>query len=173
MYNAYNYKSQYTINDLLINSGYAPSFFYVASNTQVFPTNITDFRLAVAHSVNMSEEIADTYTNPITGQALAENYLGPMLQQNGQYYDPGGLPPYQVNIPLAIQEIAAAGVQGNFYVTLPNATTVGCTLGAHGCKALPAIELSLLVTAQSTHPVTTANHPGKPPADRSCSRALW
>jgi peptide/nickel transport system substrate-binding protein len=144
MYNAYNYKSQYPINDILLNSGYAASFFYVASNTQVFPTNITDFRLAVAHAVNMSEEIQDTYTNPINGQPLAENYMGPMLPQNGQYYDPGNIPPYQVNISLAIQEIAAAGQQGNFYVTLPNATTVGCTLGTSGCKALPAIELAYL-----------------------------
>jgi peptide/nickel transport system substrate-binding protein len=144
MYNAYQYKNQYTLNDLLINSGYADSFFYVASNTQVFPTNITDFRLAVAHSVNMSEEIQDTYTNPITGQALAENYLGPMLPQNNQYYDPGGLQPYQVNLTLATQEINDAGLQGNFYVTLPNGTTAGCSVGAAGCKPLPAIELAYL-----------------------------
>ena len=144
MYNAYKYKSQYTINQLLDIGGYAPSFFYVASNTQVYPTNITDFRLAVAHSINMSQEIADTLTNPINGQPLAENYLGPMLQQNGQYYDPGGLPPYSVNLTLAYQEIAQAGIQGNFFVTLPNSTTLGCTYGSAGCKALPAIELAYL-----------------------------
>jgi peptide/nickel transport system substrate-binding protein len=144
MYNAYKYKSQYTINQLIINGGYAPSFFYVASNTQVYPTNITDFRLAVAHAINMTQEIADTYTNTLTGQPLAENYLGPMLPQNGQYYDPGGLKPYSVNLTLATQEIAQAGQQGNFFVTLPNGTTAGCTIGSSGCKALPAIALAYL-----------------------------
>ncbi len=140
-YDAYNYKNQYNVSQILDQLGYAPSFYYTASNTQVFPTNITDFRLAVAHALNNTEQIQDVFTNPLTGQALAENYLGPLLPQNGQYYDPGGLQPYQTNLTLATQEIAAAGLQGGFYVTLPNATTVGCALGSAGCKALPAIQL--------------------------------
>ncbi len=141
LYSAYQYKSEYNISQILDVAGYAPSFQYVASNTQQYPTNITDFRLAVAHALNNSQQIQDVWTNTLTGQALAENYLGPMIEQNGQYYDPGGLPPYSLNLTLATQEIAAAGQQGNFYVTLPNATTVGCTVGASGCKALPAIQL--------------------------------
>ena len=141
MYNAYKYKSQISINQILYNAGYADSFFYVASNTQQFPTNITAFRLAVAHALNMTEQIADTYTNPINGQPLAENYLGPMLPQNGPYYNPGGLAPYQTNLTLATQEIAQAGTEGNFYVTLPNGTTVGCSVGSSGCSALKAIQL--------------------------------
>jgi peptide/nickel transport system substrate-binding protein len=140
LYDAYNYKSQYNVSQIMDVVGYAPSYQYVASNTQQYPTNITDFRLAVAHALNNTEQIQDVYTNPITGQPLAENYLGPMLPQNGQYYDPGGLPPYQTNLTLATEEIAAAGQQGHFYVTLPNASTVGCTPGP-GCKALPAIQL--------------------------------
>jgi peptide/nickel transport system substrate-binding protein len=141
LYDNYQYKSQYNISQILDLAGYAPSYQYVASNTQQYPTNITDFRLAVAHALNNSEQIQDVWTNPITGQALAENYLGPMVPQNGQYYDPGGLQPYALNLTLADQEIAAAGVQGNFYVTLPNATTVGCASSTAGCKALPAIQL--------------------------------
>jgi peptide/nickel transport system substrate-binding protein len=141
LYDAYQYKNEYNISQLTYNGGYAASFQYVASNTQQWPTNITDFRLAIAHALNNSQQIQDVWTNPLTGQPLAENYLGPLLPQSGQYYDPGGLQPYQFNLTLATEEIAAAGQQGGFYVTLPNGTQVGCNSGAVGCKPLPALQL--------------------------------
>jgi len=139
-YDAYKYSSQYNISQILELAGYAPSFYYTASNTQQFPGNITDFRLAVAHALNNTQQIQDIFTNPINGQPLAENYLGPMIPQNGQYYDPGGLAPYQTNYTLATEEIAAAGQQGHFFVTLPNGTDEGCAAGPN-CKQLSAIQL--------------------------------
>lgn len=137
LYDAYNYKSAYTFNDLFDSLGYATAFWYLSMNTQRYPTNITDFRLAIVHAVNTTEQLDTDYVNSINGQIIGENYLGPMVPQNGAYYDPGNLPQYQANYTLAAQEIAAAGVQGNFYVTLPNGTQLGCT----SCAALPPIQL--------------------------------
>jgi peptide/nickel transport system substrate-binding protein len=76
---------------------------YLQFNTQVFPTNITDVRLAMVHAINYSAVIQ------VGADGLGVRYMGPESPNYGQYYDPGNFPLYQQNITLAEQELAAAG----------------------------------------------------------------
>jgi ABC-type transport system substrate-binding protein len=72
-------------------------------NNLIFPTNLTGVRQAIVHGINYSALI----------QAGALGYgtpmLGPEVPYYGQYYDPGGLPPYQYNVTLAQQDLKNAG----------------------------------------------------------------
>jgi len=76
---------------------------YLQFNCAVFPTNITDVRLAMVHAINYSAVIQ------VGADGLGVQYMGPESPNYGAYYDPGNLPLYQQNITLAQQELAAAG----------------------------------------------------------------
>jgi len=76
---------------------------YLQFNCAVYPTNITDVRLAMVHAINYSEVIQ------AGADGLGYQYMGPESPNYGQYYDPGNLPVYSQNISLAEQELAAAG----------------------------------------------------------------
>jgi len=76
---------------------------YLQFNCQVYPTNITDVRLAMVHAINYSAVIQ------VGADGLGVQYMGPESPNYGQYYDPGNFPLYQQNITLAEQELAAAG----------------------------------------------------------------
>jgi len=67
----------------------------IAFNTQTYPTNITDFRLAIAHAINYTY-IADT----VFGGYLTP-FVGPEYPAWKQFYDLGNYSPYEYNLSLS------------------------------------------------------------------------
>ena len=96
---------------------------------QVFPTNITDFRLALEYATNYSALMSPYIYN---GTPLAVESLGPISPVFKDYYNPGHLPMYTYNITKAIYYMNLAGKQGHFFVTLPNGTKIGDVGGSSG-----------------------------------------
>ncbi len=133
IYEGYEYKGVH-FNAIFNNQGMQASVTTINMNCQVFPTNITDFRLALVHAINYSAIISSIYT--YNGTPLAQMYVGP-ITPDMPYYNPQSLPPYSFNITLAMQYINEAGKQGDFYVLLPNGTILGDPSG----KQLPPLSL--------------------------------
>jgi len=75
----------------------------MAMNTQIYPTNNTDLRLAIVHALNYSKIIQTA----VFGFGLP--LVGPETPNFGAYYDPGNVPQYQYNLTLAAQYLAQAG----------------------------------------------------------------
>ncbi len=73
-------------------------------NTQIYPTNITDVRLAIVHAINMTALISQSY-----GVGGFSQIVGPEYPAWSQFYDLGNYTPYSYNLTLASQELAAAG----------------------------------------------------------------
>jgi peptide/nickel transport system substrate-binding protein len=75
----------------------------MSMNTQTFPTNITDVRLAMVHAIN--------YTNIIQTAVFGFGIpmVGPETPNFGQYYDPGNVSQYSYNVTLAKSLLALAG----------------------------------------------------------------
>jgi len=122
---------------ILDNLGETPGVFYISMNEQVFPTNITDFRLALEHAVNYTD-LLDLYS--VKGNILAKEFLGPISPTFPGYYNPDNLPMYSYNLNEAIHYLQLAGEQGKFYVTLPNGTKIGDTSGS----PLPTLDIYTL-----------------------------
>jgi peptide/nickel transport system substrate-binding protein len=76
---------------------------YMGMNTKVFPTNITDVRLAIVHAINYTQVI----DHAIFGQGI--RYMGPNTPIYGKFYDPGNFPPYEYNVTEAAAYLKAAG----------------------------------------------------------------
>jgi peptide/nickel transport system substrate-binding protein len=75
----------------------------MAMNTQIYPTNITDVRLAIVHALNYTK-ILDT---AVFGYGLP--MVGPETPNFGPYYNPGNVSQYSYNITLAKQYLVQAG----------------------------------------------------------------
>jgi ABC-type transport system substrate-binding protein len=71
-------------------------------NVRLYPTNITDVRLAIVHAINMTDLISKIY-----GQAA--QFVGPEYPAWKQFYDLGNYTPYSYNLTLAAQYLAQAG----------------------------------------------------------------
>lgn len=71
-------------------------------NTQLYPTNITDVRLAIVHAINMTDVIAKSY-------GAATQFVGPEYPAWPQFYDLGNFTPYSYNLTLAEHYLADAG----------------------------------------------------------------
>lgn len=115
-----------TTTDYFKDVGANPAVYYVSMNNYKFPTNIVDFRKAVWFSVNQTAMDSPYYYN---GTYLAENYIGPASPTFANFYDNAtrGLAPEAYNVPLAEHYLNLAGIQGKFFVTLPNGTKLGDT----------------------------------------------
>jgi len=138
MCQAYQYKQYYSFNQMFDELGYPPGFNYLGMNTQVFPTNITDFRLAIVHAINYTEILERLYT--YNGQTLAEEFLGSVSPDLPGFYNPDGLPLYSFNLSLAENYLNLSGYQADFYVVTPNGTVLGNPNGMR----LPAIAITYL-----------------------------
>ncbi|WP_338598562.1 ABC transporter substrate-binding protein [Sulfolobus tengchongensis] len=115
------------ISSVFYNFGVLPGVQFISMNTELYPTNITDLRLAIVHAINYSELLSLFNYN---GKILAILPLGPISPQYGQLYNPNNLPFYSYNLSLALHYLNEAGYEGNFYVVLPNGTTVGNPKGS-------------------------------------------
>ncbi|AWR95887.1 ABC transporter substrate-binding protein [Acidianus brierleyi] len=125
------------MNSSFINFGSEPGVFYVSMNMEQYPTNITDFRLAMEYAVNYSALLSIFSYN---GKPLASEFLGPISPQFPGYYDPSGLPDYNYSPSLAMHYLNEAGYIGHFYVVLPNGSTLGDSSGTQ----LPPLSLYAL-----------------------------
>jgi peptide/nickel transport system substrate-binding protein len=105
----------------------APTYAYKVTgmDTQKYPTNITDFRLALVHAVNYSEILSSV------GQGYAQEMVGP-ISPGLPYYNPDNLPVYSYDPNLAISYLVQAG----FKVSLPNGTTLNS-----GGSTIPSINI--------------------------------
>lgn len=104
--------------------GSNPAVFYISMNNHKFPTNILDFREALWYSINQTA-LFDYYLN--NGTCLASHYIGPASPNFGSLYNAAtaGLSLETYNVALAEHYLNLAGIQGHFYVTLPNGTVLG------------------------------------------------
>ncbi|MEM0272824.1 MAG: ABC transporter substrate-binding protein, partial [Thermoprotei archaeon] len=123
VYNYYIYKNIYSFNQVFKNLGLSTGFFYLSMNTQLYPTNNTDFRLAIEHAINYTELLYSSYS--FNGTLYGTNYLGPLTPIFGKYYNPDNLPLYSYNPSLAIYYLNRAGQEEHFSVTLPNGSIIG------------------------------------------------
>lgn len=114
--------SALTISSYFVNEGASEAVWSISMNAQKYPTNLTDFRLAVEHAINY--QTLDQLFN-YNGKTLATNFLGPITPNFKGYYNPNNLPMYSFNITLAEHYLNLAGQQGHFYVTLSNGTVLG------------------------------------------------
>jgi ABC-type transport system substrate-binding protein len=73
-------------------------------NTQIYPTNITLVRQAIVHAINYTDLYAKAYGGNMTP------FVGPEYPAWRQFYDLGNLKPYQYNLTLAKQDLAAANI---------------------------------------------------------------
>lgn len=140
----YNYKAYFTLSDVVRNYGGSDFAAYLGLNSQRFPTNITDFRLAVTYAMNYSQ-LAKTEIE-YNGSSYGSLMVGPSAPDYGYpLYNPLNYSNPTQNIPLALKYIAEAGDQAHFYVVLPNGTALGDTNGS----PLPTIDLDYLVPLTS------------------------
>jgi len=91
----------------------------IAMNTQKYPTNITDVRLAIVHALNYSR------IGQIGFFGKLSPAVGPEYPGWKDYYDLGNFPPYQYNVTLAKQYLAQAGIAN--MPTLDFRTIVSCS----------------------------------------------
>jgi ABC-type transport system substrate-binding protein len=96
-------------------------FLGIAMNTHRYPTNITDFRQAVVHALNL------TYINSEVFFGGLSSMVGPEYPSQTQYYDLGNLPPYSYNLTLAKQDLNASGVNVATLTPLEFRVVSGCT----------------------------------------------
>jgi len=75
----------------------------MAMNTKVFPTNVTNVRLAIVHAINYSRVIGTA----IYGHGI--RYMGPNTPIYGKFYDPGNFPLYDYNVSEASGFLKSAG----------------------------------------------------------------
>ena len=94
-------------------------------NTQEYPTNITLVRQAIVHAINYT----DLYDAAYLGHASP--FMGPEYPAWSQFYDLGSFQPYQYNLTLAKQDLAAANIKNMPPLTLRIETGCeACTAGA-------------------------------------------
>jgi len=117
--------------------GSLPGVDFISMNSQKYPTNITDFRLAIEHAINY-EQLIGLFN--FSGKPLAVLPLGPISPQYGGYYNPDNLSFYRYNISESLHYLNEAGYEGNFYVVLPNGSVIGNPNG----KQLPSLTLAAL-----------------------------
>jgi peptide/nickel transport system substrate-binding protein len=119
------YPSNYPSSSYIIDAGlFNGGDSFVSFNTRLFPTNITDFRLALVHSVNLTAIVK----GPCEG--LCTTYVGPIPPSYEPFYNPGNLSVYSYNLSLAMQLVNESGWQGDFNVVLPNGTVLGNPSGS-------------------------------------------
>lgn len=76
----------------------------LAFNTQKWPMNITDVRLAIEHAINFSEIDQQVFHGQV------HPYFGPETPGFGQYYNVGNYSQYSFNVTLARQLLASSGI---------------------------------------------------------------
>jgi len=90
---------------------------FMALNTNLYPTNNTDFRLAVVHAINYTDIISKAFLGE------ASPYVGPEYPAYKQFYNLGNTSGYSYNLTLASNYLAESGVSNP---TISFRTLSGC-----------------------------------------------
>ncbi len=101
-------------------------------NVNMYPTNITDFRQAIVHSINYT----DLYQKAYLGQMSP--YVGPEYPAWKDFYDLGNYPAYQFNLTLAQQYLAKSGVNVQSLQPLVFRTVSGCEACINAAQVVEA-----------------------------------
>jgi len=113
--------------------GYSLGENGLALNGQVFPTNITDFRLAVVHAINYSALLSTEYNDVPAGDAddkpSYDLFLPPAGPGWGALDNPDNLQLYSYNLTLAAHLLNESGWEGGFY-TVTNIPIGGLPSGS-------------------------------------------
>jgi len=96
------------------------AFVGIAMNTHRYPTNITAFRQAIVHAVNLTDISVRAFYNGLAPM------IGPEYPAQKDFYDLGNLPQYQYNLTLAQQYLTASGVNAAT-TPLDFRVVAGCT----------------------------------------------
>ncbi|WP_069808341.1 ABC transporter substrate-binding protein [Vulcanisaeta thermophila] len=140
LWSGYKYNQYFKPNQVILLEGYQPAgVLYISMNTQLWPTNCTDFRLAIVHAINYTA-ILYTYYSPLLNTTLAELYLGPSNPAYAPLYNPDNLPLYSYNPSLAEEYLNKSGWECNFYTVLPNGTVLGNPNG----QRLPTLDIYVI-----------------------------
>jgi len=121
-------------------------FVGMAMNTHRYPTNITDFRQAIVHAVNVTD----------ISQRVFFGQLGPMIgpeyPAQKDWYDLGNLPPYQYNLTLAQQYLKESGVNVATMAPLEFRVVAGCTYCISAAQVVQADlgQIGITVTIEVT-----------------------
>ena len=92
----------------------------LALNTQIYPTNITLVRQAIVHAINYSDIDSTIFYGQISP------WVGPEYPAWSQFYDLGNFTPYQYNLTLAQEDLAAANVNVSNFPTLDFPIDANC-----------------------------------------------
>jgi len=164
LYKAYNYSAYYTFNQLIHSLGYYLEETGIGLNGQVFPTNITDFRLAVVHAVNYTNLLAQVYDIDGT-QQLAQLFQPPAPPGFGSLDNPNGIKLYTYNLTLAVDYLNESGLQGDFHtstnITIGN-IPAGTILGDPKGQELPPVVFQGMVPLNYTTDIPVFNSEFQP-----------
>ncbi len=96
-------------------------FVGMAMNTHRYPTNNTDFRLAVEHAVNLTDINQKAFFGGLSPM------VGPEYPSMKQFYDLGNLAPYSNNLTLARQYLNESGLKVASLPALEFRVVAGCS----------------------------------------------
>jgi peptide/nickel transport system substrate-binding protein len=96
------------------------AFVGISMNTHRYPTNITDFRQAIVHAVNLTDISQRVFYGGLA------TMIGPEYPAQKEYYDLGNLPQYSYNLTLAKQYLAQSGVDAATLTPLEFRVVSGC-----------------------------------------------
>ncbi len=127
MWAAFQEKQYFTFDQIVKDYGPGDFSFYLGMDTQRFPTNNTDFRLAVVNVMNYTA-LAETELD-FNGTSYGSQVVGPGIPPYGALYNPLNLPLQTQDINKAATYLNEAGIQDGFYTIMPNGTKLGDTSG--------------------------------------------
>ncbi|MEM3671276.1 MAG: ABC transporter substrate-binding protein [Thermoprotei archaeon] len=122
MYNSYNYKDQYSFQDIFHDYGPSDCFFYFSFNTQIAPTNNTDYRYALVHAINYTAILHSLYS--YNGSLYAQEYFGPLSPVFPQFKELNTTN-YPYNLNIAAKYLNKSLWQMGYQVTMANGTILG------------------------------------------------
>jgi peptide/nickel transport system substrate-binding protein len=93
----------------------------IAMNVERYPTNITAFRQAIVHAVNLTDISQRVFYGKLAPM------VGPEYTAEKEYYDLGNLPPYSYDLDLAKKYLAESGVDVATMPPLEFRVVNGCT----------------------------------------------
>ena len=135
MWSAFTQKDHFSFNQVVKDYGPGDFSFYLGMDSQRFPTNITDYRLAIINAMNYTElSNTEIYYNHT---AYGQQVLGPGIPPYGNLYNPDNLPLQTQNINKAAQYLNEAGIANGYYAVMANGTVLGNPNG----KPWPALGL--------------------------------
>ena len=124
------------------------AFTAIALNTHRYPTNITAFRQAIVHAVNVTDISHRVFFDGLVPM------VGPEYPSEKDWYDLGNLPPYQYNLTLAQQYLNQSGVNVATLAPLEFRVEAGCTFCISAAQVVQADlgQIGIPVTVEVTPP---------------------